>query len=83
MRYDLGDQYDIGNSPLLNRAENMRKIMRNSGKEYITKNSKVVSDKVSENKHYFCSKKCLNLLSSEDRRITFEHFWNLGDIQKV
>ena len=40
----------------------MRKILMNNGKEFITKNGKVVSGKVFENKNYICSKKCLNLL---------------------
>ena len=33
-------------------------------------------------KNCFCSKKCWNLLSCGDRKTTFEHFWNLGDIQR-
>ena len=38
---------------MLNYAESVRKGRRNSGKEYITKNSKVDSGKVFENKSCF------------------------------
>ena len=54
----------------------MRKIRRNSGKEYITKNGKVVSGKVFENKNYFRSKKCVTLLRCEARKRRLSTFGN-------
>lgn len=65
-----------------NYAQNIRKMKRNSGEEYETKESKHVSGKVFENKDCLCSKKCINGFGYEDRKANFDSFWKLANFEK-
>ena len=56
-------------------AQSIRKIKRNSGEEYTTKKSKLVSANIFQNK--YCSKKCLERVECNERKSNFDNFWNL------
>lgn len=65
-----------------NYAANIRKIKRNCSEQYVTKNSKIVDAKIFENKNCFCSRKCIDLLTCEERKTNFENFWKMGNFEK-
>ncbi|XP_063218744.1 uncharacterized protein LOC134529006 [Bacillus rossius redtenbacheri] len=87
----LGDAMDItddesekGRTPrtrkrkcYLSKKEYRRK-KRNSGKAYRTLKGKKVSEKIFSNLNCHCRMKCFDKVDEEDRKKTFENFWNIG-----
>lgn len=66
----------------MNHKTKLRKFMRNSGQEYVTKKGKIVKAKVFENKDCGCSKRCLSKITSEERQKCFDKFWKMGNFSK-
>ncbi|XP_054726886.1 uncharacterized protein LOC129236483 [Anastrepha obliqua] len=62
----------------LNYAQNIRKMKRNSGEEYETKKSKLVSGKLFEHKDCRCFKQCINAIGYEDRKANFDFFLEIS-----
>ncbi|KAF8770444.1 hypothetical protein HNY73_017972 [Argiope bruennichi] len=60
----------------------LRKLLRNTGQEYVTKKGKVVKAKIFENKDCGCSKRCVTKIAVEDRQKCFDKFWKMGDFGK-
>lgn len=60
----------------------LRKILRNTGHEYVTKKGKVVKAKLFEDKDCGCSKKCMTKITTEQRQKCFDKFWKMGDFGK-
>ncbi|CAG9832472.1 unnamed protein product [Diabrotica balteata] len=52
-------------------------MLRNSGNEYLTKRGIIKNRKKFENIDCGCPKKCLTLLTEDERKEIFESFWNL------
>lgn len=53
--------------------------MRNSGKEYVTKTGVRKDGKKFENVDCMCPKKCITSFTENERKETFDSFWNLED----
>ncbi|XP_042907495.1 uncharacterized protein [Parasteatoda tepidariorum] len=66
----------------MNHKTKLRKLLRNTGQEYITKKGKVVKAKVFENKDCGCSKRCSSKITPEQREKCFDKFWKMGDFSK-
>lgn len=60
----------------------LRKFLRNTGQEYVTKKGKVVKAKIFEDKDCGCSKKCVTKITAEQRQKCFDKFWKMGDFGK-
>ena len=60
----------------------MIKVKRNSGEQYKTKGSQLVSGKLFENKDCLCAKKCVNGLGHDDRKDNFDSYWKLANFKK-
>lgn len=56
---------------------NKRKLLRNSGEEYLTTTGTKVAKKNFENSDCGCPKKCFSLYTESERKNVFESFWNL------
>ncbi|GFQ92020.1 uncharacterized protein TNCT_642381 [Trichonephila clavata] len=70
-----------GENEIMSKSK-LRKLLRNTGQEYITKKGKVVKAKVFENKDCGCSKRCVTKVAVEDRQKCFDKFWKMGDFGK-
>lgn len=58
---------------------NQRKLLRNSGQEYINVSNKVVEEKKFQFISVCCSNNCHLKVSEDEQRELFEYFWNLAD----
>ncbi|GFV52379.1 uncharacterized protein TNCV_3216101 [Trichonephila clavipes] len=70
-----------GDNEIMSKSK-LRKLLRNTGQEYVTKKGKVVKAKVFENKDCGCSKRCVTKVAVEDRQKCFDKFWKMGDFGK-
>lgn len=70
-----------GETEIMSKSK-LRKILRNTGEEYVTKKGKVVKAKIFDNKDCGCSKRCKNNIAVEDRKKCFDKFWKMGDFGK-
>ncbi|CAG5052922.1 unnamed protein product [Parnassius apollo] len=61
---------------------NKRKLLRNSGKGYVTKMGVEKNTKIFENIDCGCPKKCYTLFTENERQEMFESFWNLKDFNQ-
>ncbi|CAG5051734.1 unnamed protein product [Parnassius apollo] len=61
---------------------NKRKLLRNSGKGYVTKIGVEKNTKIFENIDCGCPKKCYTLFTENERQEMFESFWNLKDFNQ-
>ncbi|KAG8183630.1 hypothetical protein JTE90_005618 [Oedothorax gibbosus] len=71
-----------GTKPLGLSKSKQRKLLRNSGQEYVTKLGKVVKAKIFDNKDCGCSRKCKKNIAVEDRQKCFDKFWKFADFGK-
>ncbi|KFM76863.1 hypothetical protein X975_16015, partial [Stegodyphus mimosarum] len=60
----------------------LRKLLRNTGQEYVTKKGKVVKAKIFDDKDCGCSKRCMTKITTEQRQKCFDKFWKMGDFGK-
>ncbi|XP_054720936.1 uncharacterized protein LOC129230558 [Uloborus diversus] len=60
----------------------LRKVLRNTGQEYVTKKGKIVKAKIFEDKDCGCSKRCMTKITKEQREKCFDKFWKMGDFGK-
>ncbi|XP_054720939.1 uncharacterized protein LOC129230559 [Uloborus diversus] len=66
----------------MNHKTKLRKFLRNTGQEYITKKGKVIKAKEFDDKDCGCSKKCNSKVTSEQRLKCFDKFWKMGNFSK-
>ncbi|XP_015903193.1 uncharacterized protein [Parasteatoda tepidariorum] len=60
----------------------LRKFLRNTGQEYVTKKGKVVKAKIYDDKDCGCSRRCKTKITAVERQKCFDKFWKMGDFGK-
>lgn len=62
--------------------DTMRKLLLNSGKQHQSRNGKVQTAKHIKPACDICKFNCSAKISLEDRKLTFDCFWDLSDHEK-